>query len=62
MSGAPGYFSDFFLARGAAEPCAGALSGLVGFAVIGMGRGGSVLADTWADRLVRERITSGREP
>ncbi|HEV2733719.1 MAG TPA: MFS transporter, partial [Longimicrobiaceae bacterium] len=51
------FFFDLFLARGAAELRAGALSGLVGFAVIGMGAVGSVLAGTWADRLGRERIT-----
>jgi MFS family permease len=51
------FFFDFFLARGADELRAGALSGLVGFAVIGMGALGSVLAGTWADRLGRERVT-----
>jgi MFS family permease len=51
------FFFDFFLARGAAELRAGALAGLVGFAVIGMGAAGSVLAGTWADRLGRERVT-----
>jgi MFS family permease len=51
------FFFDFFLVRGANELRAGALSGLVGFAVIGMGAVGSVLAGTWADRLGRERIT-----
>jgi MFS family permease len=51
------FFADFFLARGASEARAGALSGAVAFAVIGMGGVGSVLAGAWADRLGRERIT-----
>jgi MFS family permease len=51
------FFFDYFIARGAAELRAGALAGLVGFATIGMGAVGSVLAGAWADRLGRERVT-----
>ena len=51
------FFADFFLARGVTESQAGGLSGLVAFAVIGMGAPGSVLAGAWADRLGRERVT-----
>ncbi|HEV2147584.1 MAG TPA: MFS transporter [Longimicrobiaceae bacterium] len=51
------FFADFFLARGASDARAGALSGAVAFAVIGMGGVGSVLAGAWADRLGRERVT-----
>lgn len=50
------YFFDFFRARGASAVEAGALSGLTGFAVIGMGALGCVLAGVWADRLGRERV------
>ncbi|WP_331055617.1 MFS transporter [Longimicrobium sp.] len=53
----PIFFSEFFLARGASEVRAGALSGSVAFAVIAVGAVGSVLAGRWADRLGRERIT-----
>ena len=52
------FFNDFFLARGAVQDRAGVLSGLVGFAVIGMGAVGSVLAGGWADRLGRVRVAS----
>ncbi|HEV2148940.1 MAG TPA: MFS transporter [Longimicrobiaceae bacterium] len=51
------FFADFFLTRGASAARAGALSGAVAFAVIGMGGVGSVLAGAWADRLGRERVT-----
>jgi hypothetical protein len=44
------YFFDFFRARGASGIEAGTLSGLTGFAVIGMGALGCVLAGYWADR------------
>jgi MFS family permease len=50
------FFAEFFALRGADEPRAGALAGLVAFAVIGTGALGSVLAGVWADRLGRERI------
>jgi hypothetical protein len=51
------FFLDIFLLRGETVLRAGALSGAVGFAVIGMGGLGSVLAGAWADRLGRERVT-----
>jgi MFS family permease len=51
------FFQELFTRRGHAPPTALALSALTGFAVIGMGALGSVLAGTWADRLGRERIT-----
>lgn len=51
------FFSDFFLARGAAPERASALSGAAGFAAIAAGGIGSVLAGAWADRLGRERVT-----
>jgi MFS family permease len=51
------YLFDFFRARGASGMAAWSLSGLTGFAVIGMGALGAVLAGVWADRLGRERIT-----
>lgn len=50
------YFFDLFRARGASGIAAGSLSGLAGFAVIGMGALGAVLAGVWADRLGRERV------
>ncbi len=51
------YFYDFFRGLGRSEVAAASLSGLVGFAVIGVGAIGAVLAGIWADRLGRERIT-----
>lgn len=50
------YFFDFFRARGASVVAAGSISGLTGFAVIGMGALGAVFAGAWADRLGRERV------
>ena len=50
------FFSEFFALRGASGERAGALGGLVAFAVIGVGAVGSVLAGAWADRVGRERI------
>lgn len=51
------FFFDFFSLRGYAEALALRYSGMVGFAVIGMGAVGCVVAGVWADRLGRERIT-----
>lgn len=51
------FFSEFFALRGASGERAGALGGLVAFAVIGVGAAGAVLAGKWADRLGRERVT-----
>ena len=51
------FFFDFFLLRGHAEQHALQYSGTVGFAVIGMGALGCVVAGSWADRVGRERIT-----
>jgi MFS family permease len=51
------FFSDYFLARGAAGARAGMLSGAVAFATIGAGALGCVVAGAWADRLGRERVT-----
>jgi MFS family permease len=54
---ATGFFFDFFSVRGHAEALALRYSGMVGFAVIGTGALGCVVAGVWADRLGRERIT-----
>jgi MFS family permease len=51
------FFFDFFLRRGYSEAVAISYSGFVGFATIGMGAVGCVVAGAWADRLGRERIT-----
>jgi MFS family permease len=51
------FFFDFFALRGYGEEVALRWSGMVGFAVIGMGALGCVVAGVWADRLGRERIT-----
>jgi MFS family permease len=51
------FFAECFSLRGATEGRAGALSGVVGFAVIAAGGVGSVLAGRWADRLGRARVT-----
>lgn len=52
------FFFDFFSLRGYAEEAAMRWSGIVGFAVIGMGALGCVVAGVWADRLGRERVTT----
>jgi MFS family permease len=51
------FFFDFFLRRGHAEELALRYSGMVGFATIGVGALGCVLAGMWADRFGRERST-----
>jgi MFS family permease len=51
------FFFDFFSGRGHAEEVALRFSGMVGFAVIGTGALGCVVAGAWANRLGRERIT-----
>jgi MFS family permease len=51
------FFFDLFLRRGYSEAAAISASGFVGFATIGMGALGCVVAGAWADRLGRERIT-----
>lgn len=53
------FFFDFFLAAGRDAVAATGLSGLLGFAVIGMGGVGAVLAGKWADALGRERVAIG---
>jgi MFS family permease len=53
------FFFDFFSLRGYAGELALRYSGMVGFAVIGMGALGCVVAGVWADRLGRERVTIG---
>jgi MFS family permease len=51
------FFFDFFSLRGYGEGLAMRYSGMVGFAVIGIGAVGCVVAGVWADRLGRERVT-----
>lgn len=51
------FFFDLFSMRGYTEALALRYSGMVGFAVIGVGALGCVVAGMWADRLGRERIT-----
>jgi MFS family permease len=51
------FFFDLLLRRGYSEATAISASGFVGFATIGMGALGCVVAGAWADRLGRERIT-----
>ena len=51
------FFLDLLSRRGAAADAASRGSGLVGFAVIGVGAVGCVLAGRWADRLGRARVT-----
>lgn len=51
------FFFDFFSVRGYGEALALRWSGMVGFAVIGTGALGCVVAGAWADRLGRERVT-----
>ncbi len=51
------FFLEFFSLRGYPEEAALSYSGAVGFAVIGIGGLGCVVAGVWADRLGRERIT-----
>jgi len=50
------FFFDVLSLRGSAADAASRGSGLVGFAVIGVGAAGCVLAGRWADRLGRARI------
>jgi len=50
------FFFDVFSLRGGTAEAASRGSGLVGFAVIGMGAAGCVLAGRWADRLGRARV------
>jgi MFS family permease len=50
------FFFDVLTLRGAAADAASRGSGLVGFAVIGVGAAGCVLAGRWADRLGRARV------
>ncbi len=50
------FFFDLFSLRGYAEALALRWSGMVGFAVIGTGALGCVVAGAWADRLGRERV------
>jgi len=52
------FFMTYFTARGAAEPRAAMLSGLVGFGAIAIGGAGAVVAGVWADRWGRERVAS----
>jgi len=51
------FFLDVLTRRGSAPAAAARGSGLVGFAVIGVGAAGCVLAGRWADRLGRARVT-----
>jgi MFS family permease len=51
------FFADYFAAQRYSAASAGALSGVVGFAVIAAGGVGSVAAGRWADRLGRARVT-----
>ena len=51
------FFLEYFLFRGSAHARAEGLADGAGFAVIGVGAAGAVLAGKWADRLGRERIT-----
>ncbi len=52
----PLFYYETFLARGASEVAATTWSGVLGFAVIGMGGAGAVVAGAWADRWGRERV------
>jgi MFS family permease len=51
------FFLDVLTRRGSSPGAASRGSGLVGFAVIGVGAAGCVLAGRWADRLGRARVT-----
>ena len=51
------YFLDVLVLHGRSGDAAARGSALVGFAVIGVGAAGCVLAGRWADRLGRARIT-----
>jgi MFS family permease len=51
------FFLDVLTLRGSAPATASRGSALVGFAVIGVGAAGCVLAGRWADRLGRARVT-----
>jgi len=51
------FFLDVLTLRGSSPGAASRGSGLVGFAVIGVGAAGCVLAGRWADRLGRARVT-----
>ncbi|MFL5386186.1 MAG: MFS transporter [Longimicrobiaceae bacterium] len=51
------FFLDLLSRRGSSAEAASRGSGLVGFAVIGVGAAGCVLAGRWADRLGRARVT-----
>jgi MFS family permease len=50
------FFFDFFSLRGHGVEAAVRYSGMVGFAVIGVGAVGCVAAGVWADRVGRERV------
>jgi MFS family permease len=50
------FFFDVLSLRGSTADAASRGSGLVGFAVIGVGAAGCVLAGRWADRLGRARV------
>jgi MFS family permease len=50
------FFFDVLSRRGSAADAAARGSGLVGFAVIGVGAAGCVLAGSWADRVGRARV------
>ena len=51
------FFFEVFVLRGYVEEQALRYSGMVGFAVIGTGALGCVVAGRWADKVGRERIT-----
>jgi MFS family permease len=53
------FFLDVLSRRGSAAAVASRGSGLVGFAVIGVGAAGCVLAGRWADRVGRARVAIG---
>jgi hypothetical protein len=49
------YFYRYFVGKGASPVAAGTLSGLTGFAVIGMGALGCVPGEWWAGSIGRAR-------
>ncbi|HKP73900.1 MAG TPA: MFS transporter, partial [Longimicrobiaceae bacterium] len=51
------FFADVLALRGYAADAASRGSALVGFAVIGVGAAGCVVAGRWADRIGRARVT-----